>query len=521
MTSDPTRRESLSRKVLRNTLYNIAGRFWALLVGLFLTPYIIHRIGVERFGIWAIVGIITGYFGLLDLGVGMSFVKYIAQYYTKKDYESINRVINTGCVFYLALAIAASAAAILFTGPIVSLLKIPPELHDEAVFVLIIGVVLFAAANAVSVFHAVQSALQRMDISNKVSIAVSIANVGGTVFFLEKGYGLKGLVINNVIVFAIATMINITVASKILPELRFRLSYISREMMRRLFSFGFRMQIAKISGITTMQIDKVLIAYFLSIGMVTYFQLGSSVVYYAASLAGLLVSALMPAFTEIEARGERGVLIDAYLRSSKYLTFVIAPLFVFIAVAAPYIMAAWMGQDYGKSAMVIRILAAGWAVNTVAQVSASVCMAIDRPQFMARGSIVIIVLSLVLSVILIKLYGFYGAAWGTTTALLIGTCYFIMILQKVLAVALKKLISSMLPSVAASLLAAIFLFGALGPISRVISPTGRLAALSALAIQGAIFSAVYFTAAYFFRVFDNEDIALFKKRFAVIRRIMR
>ncbi len=51
------------------------------------------------------VAVLTGYFGLLDFGIGTSFVKYIAEYYTKKDYKSINQIVNTGCIFYSIFAI--------------------------------------------------------------------------------------------------------------------------------------------------------------------------------------------------------------------------------------------------------------------------------------------------------------------------------------------------------------------------------------------------------------------------------
>ena len=63
----------ISQKVIRNTIFNTIGRFWQILIGLVLIPYIVSHIGVERYGIWAIVGVLTGYFGLLDLGAKDSF----------------------------------------------------------------------------------------------------------------------------------------------------------------------------------------------------------------------------------------------------------------------------------------------------------------------------------------------------------------------------------------------------------------------------------------------------------------
>ncbi len=96
---------SVSDKVIKNTSYNIAGRTWSVLVGLFLTPYILRHIGLERYAIWSFVGVITGYFSLFDFGIGLSFVNYISEFFAKKEYEKINQILSTGFVFYTVFAV--------------------------------------------------------------------------------------------------------------------------------------------------------------------------------------------------------------------------------------------------------------------------------------------------------------------------------------------------------------------------------------------------------------------------------
>ena len=174
---------SISQKIIRNTTFNIIGRFWGILVALVLTPYIIRHIGIERFGIWAIIGVLTGYFGLLDFGIGTSFVKYISEFYTKKEYEKINQVVNTGFAFYSLLAILIITLSLFIITPLLTFFKIPASLYNEALFVFLLGIILFAISNALSPFGAIQGGLQRMDITNKVAIAISIPSIAGTIFF--------------------------------------------------------------------------------------------------------------------------------------------------------------------------------------------------------------------------------------------------------------------------------------------------------------------------------------------------
>jgi O-antigen/teichoic acid export membrane protein len=40
----------------------------SILVGTFLSPFILHRLGDTAFGIWVLIFSVTGYYGLFDLG---------------------------------------------------------------------------------------------------------------------------------------------------------------------------------------------------------------------------------------------------------------------------------------------------------------------------------------------------------------------------------------------------------------------------------------------------------------------
>ena len=80
-----------SQKIIRNTVFNTIGHIWGLLVSLCLIPYIISKIGMERYGVWVVIGVGIGYLSLLDIpGIGSAFAKYIAEYFARKDFRRVN-----------------------------------------------------------------------------------------------------------------------------------------------------------------------------------------------------------------------------------------------------------------------------------------------------------------------------------------------------------------------------------------------------------------------------------------------
>lgn len=514
MTPNPSGQRSISYKVIKNTVYNIFGRFWGILVSIFLTPYIISSIGLERFGVWAIVGVVTGYFGLLDLGIGTSFVKYIAEFYAKKEFDKINNIINTGFTLYCALAIVTTMLIFLLKNPILAFLNMPAYLRYEAGVVLVIGITLFGASNAMSPFAAVQGGLQRMDISNNIAAAMSTVNIAGTIFFLSHGYGLIGLMINNVIIFIGMAAVNIIIAYKLLPELRFRIFSFDQSIFKKLFRFGYHMQIAKVAGIIAGQTDKILITCFLSIGFVTFYQLGSSIVYYAASLAAILTSALMPAFSEIEARSERPRLVEAYLRSMKYISFFIVPIFIYLIISAQQVIFMWMGYGYEQSVFVIQILAAAFLMNTIGQVPGSVCLAIDKPQLMAVGAMVIIVTNIILSALFIRIFGFLGVAWGTLIAVNTGTIFFLVRLHAEMKISIWKMVKVIMPYFIGCAVAWLVLFiaGALTDKSSFVLNAGRVETMVLFFVKGALFLLSYLTCIYYLKPFNADEMEIIKRK---------
>ena len=83
---------SVKKKLIRNTIINYGIRSWGFLLTFVLFWYIVRQIGEEDYGIYLFVGAIIGYFGILNLGISNSLVKFVSQYHTEDDKEKLNEV---------------------------------------------------------------------------------------------------------------------------------------------------------------------------------------------------------------------------------------------------------------------------------------------------------------------------------------------------------------------------------------------------------------------------------------------
>ncbi len=71
--------------MLRNVGSNGLSRWSTIAATYVLTPFVIHRLGQEGYGIWTLITSLTGYISLLALGVPMACVRYLAQHVAERD----------------------------------------------------------------------------------------------------------------------------------------------------------------------------------------------------------------------------------------------------------------------------------------------------------------------------------------------------------------------------------------------------------------------------------------------------
>jgi O-antigen/teichoic acid export membrane protein len=511
----------VSEKIIKNTLYNTIGKFWGILVVLFLTPYIVSRLGVERYGIWALLTSLVGYIGFLDLGVGGSYVRYIAEYYTQKDYSKVNQVVNTGFLFCLGLAFILIPLALFFTEPLLTFLKLDPSTYPEIKFVFFWGVVIFSLSNATFVFGSVQTGLQRMDITNIVAMISTIPYALGVVLFLEFGYGLRGLMILVGIMWVINTVINFWIAKRILPGFSFNPFLFEGKMFVELLRFGIKLQISRLAQLISFQVDKLLITYFLSVGMVTFYDLGAKIAGSIRRLPLLLVSALVPASAEIFAKGDKEGLSRLYFRGSKYLFAASAPLFFFVVACSEMLVRVWIGPGYDLASSVIRILSIGYFFNLIMRVASSLALGMGKPEFEMKYGILMSVLNFGLSLILIIKFGFYGVLVGTALSLTVGSFYFFRLFHRYTDEPVKNVWHWVKKPLGAAFLSAAVLYSLNQLIDTVALTSHRLTGLLFAGVEFVIFLAVYVLILVGLNFWDEYDRNLFKEKFPASRCLLR
>lgn len=439
-----TPRRTLGGTIARNTMWNAAGRVWEAGLGLVLTWYIVRQVGVAGYGLWGMVAVFTGYVALADFGLSSGYVKFVAEHTARGETNALSAVVSTGFTFYLV----AGAMLVGVAWPAVDGLlwlvsdwfDAPAERLDEARFLLRGGLLLFAGTNVMAVFPAVLNGLQRMDLTNLASFAASVVKAAAVVVFLENGHGLRGLLYAQACAFVLFAACTALLAFKLLPALRLGPGHVSRSAFGRLFGFGWRAQVARLSNLVMFETDMVVAAaMFGQLGLAGFYKLGVDLANKMRQLPVLLVSALVPAASQLDAEEDAARLARLYVVSSKYLAAVTFPLAFYTAGSAGLLMRAWLGPGYETSAWVLRILALGYVANILAGAGVSVVLGKGRTDLQMKAGLLATGSNIALTVLLATTVGFWGIPVATAISMVLSWAWFTLAVRPVLGVRVRGL----------------------------------------------------------------------------------
>ena len=74
--------------MFRHTLYNLIGLGLPLVAAVLTIPLLIEALGVERFGMLALIWALVSYFGLFDLGLGRALTRELAGLRAQETFNS-------------------------------------------------------------------------------------------------------------------------------------------------------------------------------------------------------------------------------------------------------------------------------------------------------------------------------------------------------------------------------------------------------------------------------------------------
>jgi O-antigen/teichoic acid export membrane protein len=197
-----------------------------------------------------------------------------------------------------------------------------------------------------------------------------------------------------------------------------RLGHLRGAVAFNAFAFG-----AQINSALVNNLDKLLISFVLGPVSVAHYSLVSNVAAKLPMVAAALASFVYPRAAHLST-AENAPIQDLYLRVSRYLTLVLAPLTVLLLLLAPPALGLWMGDAFAREmAGPAVVLVGAYAIAAVSVVPSLIFNAMGNSRIGALFSGIAVLLTAAGSVALIAPLGILGVAIGVLIGMLQGVVY--------------------------------------------------------------------------------------------------
>ena len=402
------------RHIARNVFSNWLATAANMGVGFFLSPFIVHRLGNEAYGIWVLAISSIGYLGLLDLGMRSSVLRFVSKGHTKGDHQGASEALSAALWVRLqiSLVILLASAVLAYVFPL--LFRVPPKLAVDARWaVMIIGLNL-ALTMSMGVFGGVISALNRYDLQTRITLVQLFVRVTGVVFVLRHGYGIVAIALCELAAALLGNVLLVNMARRLYPQLQLLWKRPERTVLRALWSYSVYDFMTSVAIQLVYQTDNLVVGTFVSTSAVAFYAIGNALCRYTDQFTGALTMSFVPAASTYEAAGDVSKLRALYQIGTRAMMALSLPIIATLLVRGRTFIGLWMGPQYmQKSGSVLIILAVALIFSTANNTAFAIAFGTERHKITAKWALIEGVANLVLSVTLVHFIGIYGVAVGT------------------------------------------------------------------------------------------------------------
>jgi O-antigen/teichoic acid export membrane protein len=381
---------------------------------LLLTPFLISRLGVVAFGVYALASTVVGYLDVFELGFGGATTKLVAEDAGRHP-AGVIRTLNTSIAVLSALAVPALIVGAILAVYVPGWIGIGGDLANQTRILIAVLAFALAVSMPADAFGGALSAHQRYDLGGVANILLTVLTAAASVAAILLGGGLVGLAIAAAAVSILMHVLRFAFLRRLVPGLRLSRHLVDRTRIP---------EVARVAGwlfagglfFSAAAIDLIVVGAARGAAEVTVYAVGFKLSQLVARLLDRLTAAYMPHASSLAARADLPGLRRLLVDGTRTSLAVGLPVTLLLVILAPPIVSAWVGPGYGDSATVLMVLAASGAAYAWTLPSEQLLIGCGQLRRYGLAAAAYCVVNIATSVVLVRVVGVYGPAIGTLAA---------------------------------------------------------------------------------------------------------
>lgn len=401
------------KPVVRNGAFGLLDFFASSFLTLVVTPILIYKLGVEQFGLWSICNALLGMLGIFNFGLSETIVKYVAEYWSKRDVEGTGGVISAALAMNLGLAILVSLLLFIFSPLMARLFLKEAVTNTQMEQIIRIAIWGFAPMTVRNAMLAVSKGFQDYKIVTLFGVFTNLCLNGLAILIAVIDGSVYKMITSTVIMLWISCFFGILLANNKIRVMQIPVRYlkVKFQYINEIFKFSIFVGLTSVGSVVYSFADRLVVGAVLGLTAVSYYTIAIGVANKFLAISTAVTQALTPAFSawkqELTLSGISRKLTIAIVVVSVPILALAGLLLIF---SRP-LMVLWLGESVGLAVLpILRIMVVIYAIASCIVPSYQVANGLGYPWINTIGSLLMGFFTVTLIVILGGKYGLPGAA---------------------------------------------------------------------------------------------------------------
>ncbi len=390
-----------------------------IILGLIYTPWMIHCIGRENYGLYTLATSVIALF-VFDFGLSAAVTRFVAKYIAEGNKGKANNVI--GLVYRLYFLLDAVLLALL-VGIYFFIPQIYQELTPDEVeqFKVVYAI---AASYSVVAFPFIPiggiiTAHEKFIQLRLCDLAHKLIKVGLMTGCLVLGYGLYALVIVNAVAGFATILLKLYVIHRYIPQ-KPNLSYSNKYEFRQIICYSGWTTIIAIAGRLILKLAPSILGIFSGSAAIAILGIAITVDGYTYIFASAISGMFLPKVSRIVAK-EKGNVLPLMIKVGRLQLMVVGAVVVGFACLGHDFIMLWVGDKFEESYLCTLIMVIAMLYTTPHEIANQDVYAQNKVKEMGIIHLGASLLNVALYFILAKPFGPLGIAIAVFISLVVRT----------------------------------------------------------------------------------------------------
>ncbi len=401
-------------------LSNYLNLGFSIVTTLILTPFLIHHLGTERFGLWSLTFSVLGFFGLLDLGFNNTLVRYVSEARGADDLERRDNVASTMLVVFILMSLLSLLGIGGISYSYEDWLHPTAALRDSALPLLwILGLRVVILQLPLSVFRALLLCYQDFVLLNVVQSFFLLTYAVGAWWRLTHGGGLVDMALLSLGTMVGEYLVYVVRAYWLLSPLKLSPFRARWSIVKEVYGYSAASFMTTIASFVLLRTDPFIVKTFLSLDAVALYAVPLKISEYLMFLFKQCMDILTTKTALLMGQRQQGQIRSLFLNSARLSLIPATAASIPVVCLAEPLLAAWVGPELVAGAQVLQILTISTWLSVPQIVASGILSMSGHHRVTARAAIIAAAINLTLSCFMAYKIGLPGVALGTLLTTLI------------------------------------------------------------------------------------------------------